>query len=232
MASKLSASSLALLRFCVHRTVASPRSFLRSFKPSPVWFATRDFHASGPALFAKSNKGGKKKGGGRVEEDDDEPDEPKVAVSLPDVKTYDALMEKRLDRLVEEFDKLRVGRPSADMLNHIIVDVPGGARMKITELGQIAMKSQSTISISVFDLAHVSAVAAAIRQDSNMNLNPNTDGNTVIVNIPKPSKESRDAFIKAAAKSADKVNNVHIFVTTLGVTWVTSIFIVYVPFAD
>jgi len=199
-------SSTMLFRQFLNRTISTNRPFTRCLKPATYrWLITRDFHPSIPTLFAKSNNKGKKKGGGRDDSDDEGSDEPKVSVSLPDIKTYDAQMEKRLDRLIEEFDKLRIGRPSADMLNHIIVDAPGGARMKITELGQISMKNQSTVSISVFDPGHVSAVAAAIRQDSNMNLNPNADGNTVIVNVPKPSKESRDTFIKAAAKSADKV---------------------------
>lgn len=208
MTSKISSSMVLTCRQFIRAATISTHNnrLLRltfQLVPSFCQIDRRNFHSSVPLSFAKSQKGGKKKGG-RDDADDDNDSEPKASASLPDIKTYDSLMEKRLDRLVEEFDKLRVGRPSADMLNHIVVDAHG-ARMRITELGQILMKNQSTISISVFDPAHVSAVAAAIRQDSNMNLNPNADGNTVIVNVPKPSKESRDTFIKAAAKSADKV---------------------------
>ena len=46
------------------------------------------------------------------------------------------------------------------------------------------------------------AIADAIR-DAGLNLNPSVDGNVVRVPVPKPSKETRDATLRLAAKIAE-----------------------------
>ena len=46
------------------------------------------------------------------------------------------------------------------------------------------------------------AIADAIR-DAGLNLNPSVDGNAVRVPVPKPSKETRDATLRLAAKVAE-----------------------------
>ena len=73
---------------------------------------------------------------------------------LPDIKSYDSQMEKRISRLDEEFDKLKGGRISVDMLNHITVDIPTGGKLQITEIGQISMKNQSQLAVSIFDASN------------------------------------------------------------------------------
>lgn len=74
---------------------------------------------------------------------------------LPDIKSYDAQMEKRISRLEEEFDKLKGGRISVDMLNHITVDIPAGGKLQITEIGQVSMRNQSQLAVSIFDASNV-----------------------------------------------------------------------------
>lgn len=66
------------------------------------------------------------------------------------------------------------------------------------------MKGPSKMSIAVYDPTLVSEIAKAIR-DCGMSLSPVTDGNNVIISIPKPSKETKDLLVKAASKIADKV---------------------------
>lgn len=123
-------------------------------------------------------------------------------IVLPDLKLIEDQMSKRFIRLGEDFKTLRSGKPSADMLNHIIVDAYG-SKTNLSNTGQITLQTASRLSIAVYDSEIVSKVSEAIR-DCGMNLNPSTEGNNIIVNIPKASKESRDMLCKAAAKFSER----------------------------
>jgi ribosome recycling factor len=132
---------------------------------------------------------------------------------LPDIKTYDASMEKRIFKLEDEFSKLQGGRIGVDMLNHITVDIVGGGKLQLTEISQISQKNQNQLIISVFDVANVPHIVKAIRESSSMSLNPSADGSIVLVNVPKPSKESREILVKEASKFAEKVHIINIYST-------------------
>ena len=151
------------------------------------------FHTS-HARYAKAKKDKK-----RVDDDSS------GSVQLPDVKSFDSPMEKRIIKLDEDLNKLQGGRISSDMLNHIMVDIPAGGKLQLTEICQISQKNQNQLAVSVFDAANAPAVVNAIRNSSSMNLNPSVDGSLVVVNIPKPSKESREILVKEASKLAEKV---------------------------
>jgi ribosome recycling factor len=90
------------------------------------------------------------------------------------------------------------------MLNHILVDAYG-SKISLTAAGQVTLKSANKIFISAYDSLLVPKIAEAIR-DGGMSLNPTVEGNSIVVTIPKPSKESRDLLVKTAAKSAEKVD--------------------------
>ena len=75
----------------------------------------------------------------------------------------------------------------------------------ISNIAQVTLKSASKVSITVYDPDAVKKVADAIRTSSDLNLNPIIDGSTMEVNIPKPSKETREATVKSMHKVAEKV---------------------------
>jgi hypothetical protein len=162
----------------------------------------RQFHITNTCLAkAKRDK--------KIKEDiDNEVNE----VGLPDIKNYEVMMDSRIFKLEEEFDKLRAGRPTADMLNHITVEADN-SRIKITDAGQISMKNQNQIVISVFDPNNVQYVVAALKADTALNSNPATEGNNVVVSVPKPSKENRETLVKSVIRLSEKVNlYIYIFV--------------------
>ena len=71
--------------------------------------------------------------------------------------------------------------------------------------GLISVRSPTKVSIKVYDPAMAKIVAEAIKDHSSFRLNPSTDGAEITINIPKPSKESRDETVKAAKRLAEKV---------------------------
>ena len=129
-------------------------------------------------------------------------------VALPDVKAFDASMDQRIFRLVEEFDKLRSGgsNNNSELLNHITVVGTNNKKIKLQDAGQITLRNQSTLAITLFDPSLISsAVTAIIKGVVDLNLNPVVEGNVILVSIPKASKESRDLLVKTATKAAEKV---------------------------
>jgi ribosome recycling factor len=152
----------------------------------------RSFHGS-ISVCAPKKKGGKEK---------EAIDEEVVQIELPKSADYEVLMDKRITYLESEFNSLRAGRASVDMFNHLDV-AAYGSKMSIAEAGQISLKSPTKLSIVAFDPELSGAIATAIREGG-MNLNPMVEGNTIMVNIPKPSKESRDLLIKTASKYSEK----------------------------
>ena len=152
--------------------------------------SVRCFHASATAS-AKKGKGGKG-------DNDDTP------VNLPDIKSMDVQMEKKISRLTDEFAKLRSGQPNTEIFRTLMID-SGGARVSVADAGQLTVKSPTKMSISVFDPSLVTSVSEAIRE-CGMGLTPIIEGNSVVMTIPKPSKEAKEALVKTAKAIADKVS--------------------------
>jgi ribosome recycling factor len=139
----------------------------------------------------KGAKGGKDKGG----DDDTAP-----AVKLPDIKVYEKSMDGTLNWVTNELSKMKIGRISADMFTNLPVESFG----TVGKAGQVTLKSNTKLVVAVFDPSMTKPVADAIRA-CGLNLNPIVEGSNVMATIPKPSKESRDAMVKAAQKLAEKV---------------------------
>ena len=192
---------------------------------SNSYISVRSYHASSlvAAKPTKKGKGGKGKPTIEDDEEDEEENESNVKnnkndkkanqevpeVKLPDLKALDSQMDKKLERMTLEFSKLRTGQANTELFKTVMVDAHG-ARIPVSEAGQISVKSPTKISISVFDPALVSNVANAIR-DCGMSLNPTIEGNNIAVAVPKPSKETRDALVKTASRIAEKVSAYPVF---------------------
>jgi ribosome recycling factor len=83
----------------------------------------------------------------------------------------------------------------------------------LATIAQVSLMTSSKLSISVYDPDAVKYAADAIR-DCGLNLNPMIEGNTIIVNIPKPSKEYRENLVKSLAKISEKVIYMSYYIST------------------
>jgi len=156
----------------------------------------------------KKDKKGKKGKGAAADDsdDDDDEDEAPAAVVLPDVSTYGSKMTKSIDRLTEDFAKMRGGAVRSDMFNHLTVLLGEGAgSANILEVAQITMVNPLRFDLSVFDPALTQAVGNAIR-DCGMGLNPvkGERDNIWTVKVTKPSGDARDALIKVASQRCER----------------------------
>jgi ribosome recycling factor len=103
----------------------------------------------------------------------------------------------------KDLKKVRTGRASTSLLDSVQVDYYG-SKTALSHLGQVAAPEPRTIVINVFDASAVEAVEKAIRK-SDLGLNPSRDGNTIRVNIPTLTEESRKDLVRHLHKHAEDV---------------------------
>lgn len=114
-------------------------------------------------------------------------------------------IERRMDGAVgalkAEFAGLRTGRASVSLLEPIQVEAYG-ARMPLNQVGTISVPEPRMISVQVWDRSMAKAVERAIRE-SDLGLNPQSDGQLIRVPLPDLSEERRAELVKVASKYAE-----------------------------
>ena len=110
-------------------------------------------------------------------------------------------MDKAIEVTREDFGTIRTGRANASMFNKISVDYYG----TVTPLNQLAsfqVPEARMIVISPYDKGATAAIEKALR-DSDLGINPNTDGTIIRVVLPELTEERRKEYIKQARAKAE-----------------------------
>ena len=111
-------------------------------------------------------------------------------------------MEKTLDTLKGDFGGLRAGRAHASLLDNIMVEAYGSPT-PIAQVGTISVPDARTLSVSVWDKGLAKSVEKALRE-SDLGLNPVSDGQLIRIPIPPLSEERRKELVKIAGKYAEQ----------------------------
>lgn len=111
-------------------------------------------------------------------------------------------MEKTLESLKGEFGGLRAGRAHSSLLDGIMVDAYG-SMTPLSQIGTISVPDPRTLSVSVWDRGMAKAVEKAI-MESDLGLNPASDGQLIRIPIPPLSEERRKELVKIAGKYAEQ----------------------------
>mgnify|MGYP006093246557 CR=1 FL=1 len=115
-------------------------------------------------------------------------------------------IERRMDGALTAFKAdlagLRTGRASAALLEPIMVDAYG-QMMPISQVGTIAVPEPRMLSVQVWDKGQVTLVEKAIRE-SNLNLNPMTEGQLIRIPLPELNEERREELVKVAGNYAEQ----------------------------
>ena len=110
-------------------------------------------------------------------------------------------MDKTLDALKNDFGGLRAGRAHVSLLDGIMVEAYG-SMTPLSQLGTVSTPDARTISVSVWDRGLAKAVEKAI-MESELGLNPASDGQLIRVPVPPLSEERRKELTKIASKYAE-----------------------------
>ena len=119
----------------------------------------------------------------------------------PDLDDIERRMDGALTALQKEFQGLRTGRASAQLLEPIMVDAYG-AKMPVNQVGTVGVPEPRMLTVQVWDKTMVKAVEKAIRE-ADLGLNPQTDGQLIRVPLPDLSEERRRELAKVASKYAE-----------------------------
>ena len=105
-------------------------------------------------------------------------------------------MDGALASLRTEFGGLRTGRANSALLDNVTVNVYG-SNMPLNQIASISVPESRMLVVSVWDKSNVGAAEKALRQ-SNLGLNPVTDGQTLRIPMPPLTEERRKDLVKVA----------------------------------
>jgi ribosome recycling factor len=111
-------------------------------------------------------------------------------------------MEKTVDSLRKEYQKVRTGRASTAILEDIKVmyyDTP----TPINQVAQIAVPEARVITIQPWENKLIGAVEKAIL-NANIGLTPTNDGKLIRLSIPPLTEERRKEIVKQLKKMAEE----------------------------
>lgn len=106
-------------------------------------------------------------------------------------------MEKALDELNKQFIKNLSLRSTTGAIEQLPVTVDG-TEHELQELGQIVRKNPKTIVVNMIAFPQTIPAVLVALEKSGMNLNPQQDGTTIFIPVPKVTKEHRENLSKNA----------------------------------
>jgi ribosome recycling factor len=109
-------------------------------------------------------------------------------------KTAEQKMDKTLETLKHDLGKIRTGRAHTGILDHVMVDYYG-TPTPIPQVSNVTLIDARTIGVTPWDKKMAGAIEKAIR-DSDLGLNPATQGELVRVPMPALTEERRKDLIK------------------------------------
>ena len=110
-------------------------------------------------------------------------------------------MQKSIDSLMHEFNKIRTGRANPNILDTVKIDYYGNPT-PISQAANISIEEGRTLAISPWDKSLIGEVEKAIMK-ADLGLNPSTSGDLIRVTMPVLTEETRQEYIKQARTEAE-----------------------------
>src|SRR5207248_9826537 len=120
---------------------------------------------------------------------------------IPELKkSAEQKMQKTLETLKHDYQKVRTGRAHTGLIDHIQVDYYG-SMMPINQVANVTLADARTIAVQPWEKKMVQVVEKAIR-DSDLGLNPATSGDLIRVPMPALTEDRRKELIKVVRNEA------------------------------
>ncbi|MEF2147119.1 ribosome recycling factor [Luteimonas sp. FXH3W] len=103
-------------------------------------------------------------------------------------------MKKSVEAFRQELTKLRTGRASTAIVDHLRIDYHG-SEMPLNQVASVSVSDARSLTISPWEKQMVSAIEKAII-NSDLGLNPTTAGMTIRINLPPLTEERRKELSK------------------------------------
>ena len=110
-------------------------------------------------------------------------------------------MEKSMKALDQELIRIRTGRASVGLLDHITVDYYG-SQVPLSQAANVTATDARTLTIQVWEKPMVAVIEKAII-NSDLGLTPNTAGQVLHINLPPLTEERRRELVKVVNKEGE-----------------------------
>lgn len=123
-------------------------------------------------------------------------------MTIADVKkSTEQRMQKSIETLKADLAKVRTGRAHTGILDHIHVDYYGNPTL-LTQVANVTLIDARTIGVQPWEKKMIAVVEKAIRE-SDLGLNPSTQGDIIRVPTPALTEERRKEMVKLAKSEAE-----------------------------
>lgn len=111
-------------------------------------------------------------------------------------------MKKAISHLEKELLKVRAGRANAAMLNGVMVEYYG-SMTPLNQVSNISTPDARTLSVQAWEKNLIPEIEKAILS-ANLGLNPQNNGEVVMINIPALTEERRKELVKKARAEGEE----------------------------
>ncbi|MCE7505668.1 ribosome recycling factor [Polynucleobacter sp. IMCC30063] len=124
-------------------------------------------------------------------------------MSAAEIKTSaEQKMHRSLESLKSNLAKIRSGRANAGILEHITVDYYGNPT-PLSQVANLGLADARTINVQPFEKTMVAVIEKAIR-DSDLGLNPVSQGTVIRVPMPPLTEERRRELTKLVKSEGEE----------------------------
>lgn len=121
---------------------------------------------------------------------------------IPELKkTAEGKMQKSLEALKNDLQKIRTGRAHTGLLDHVQVDYYG-SMVPVNQVANITLVDARTIGVQPWEKNMAQKIEKAIR-DSDLGLNPASQGELIRVPMPALTEERRKEMIKVVKNEGE-----------------------------
>ena len=111
-------------------------------------------------------------------------------------------MQSSINAFSSELKNIRTGRVSPDILKTIVVD-SYGSKTPLTQLSNVNNIDNMTLNVNIWDSSLVKIIEKTIL-DSNLGVNPQTDGTNILLKFPELTAERRKELVKIISEISEK----------------------------
>lgn len=103
-------------------------------------------------------------------------------------------MAKAISHLEQELQKIRAGKAHPTMLDSVMVEYYGNMT-PLKQVGNVSTPDPRTITVQPWEKGIIDAISTAII-NANLGLNPQNNGDIIIINVPALTEERRKDLVK------------------------------------
>ncbi len=118
------------------------------------------------------------------------------------IKEASQKMDKTIETFKKELNTIRSNRANPSILDGILVEYYG-TEMHINQLATISVPEPRMLLIQPYDKNAISSIEKAILK-SDLNLNPQNDGNVIRIILPEMTQERRQELVKLVKQKLEE----------------------------